>query len=321
MTNSFAVSPEQKAAGLADRDSLHRFLFDTKPAQGLWVNVNQAINDSLEHQQDYPDVAKRLLGELMLIAALMRHNLKHPNANVLLGIHSQDTPIRDLRVDVTADSCRAFCRVADDVDFSKFSADAKLSELVNPEAFMQMTIRGVAKVDQNSIVPINLDSIEESIKGFYKQSVQLPVDLKIASEFVDGKVNASALFMQFIPDDSGSLEEFEDLTVLMDSLTPDELLSLSCNDTLYRLFNQEDLKVQFDRKLKFECYCSPARMLGLLATLPEEDIDEAFKNTLEETGAEKVEMTCQVCGRKHGFSREDVNAEKLARKTLENLDA
>lgn len=301
MADKFAVSSEQKHAALQDRDSIHRFLFNVKPVQGLWLNVNRALADSLAKQPEYPIVIKKLLAELMLVGCIFRHYMKM-DGELSLSIESRGYPVNVLLVNIDRDSVRAVARLD---DTKLIADDAQLKDLVDVNANLILSVLNPNAQPYQSIIRVNLESITQSVLDFYKQSVQIPAFLKISTqEDSSGMVNATALFMVYIPDDSGTLEDFQDIATLAETTQDDEMLNLIAFDLLYRLFNQEDVTTDFVQKLQFACSCSKEKMLNSLSSLGLQEIEEA----LNELQQDYLEVACNCCGDKYAFTYEDVKA-------------
>lgn len=297
-TNKYKVSPEQREAAKADRDTIHRFIFTDKPAQGLWLNVNKALTDSLAKQHHYPVAVRKLLGELMLVGSLFRHYMKA--GELSLSIRSQGYAVNTLLVSVDEHSVRAVARLDENFNISD---DAKLEDLVDVDANLILSVFNQNAQPYQSIIRVNLNSITESVLDFYKQSVQIPVFLRMANEVLeDGSINTSALFMQYIADGSGTVEEFEDLAKLAQTVEDQELLNLSAFDVLYRLFNQENVKEELCQHLEFKCTCSREKMLNGLASLGLAEVE----SYLEELKQDHLEMKCECCGNAYDFTLEDV---------------
>lgn len=299
MTDKFSVSPELQAKGLADRDTLYRFLFDVKPAQGLWVNVNKTLKDSLEHQPKYPLAIKKLLGELLLVGSILKHYLK-TDGTFNLAIQSKDTPVNALSVSLYGDSARVFALLDEKAEVAD---NAKLEDLINPQANLIMSVYYDNRAVQpyQSIIQINLNSIQESITDYYKYSVQIPAFIRLASEVdANGDVNAAGFFTQYIPDESGTVDDFKDLTTLATTLQDNELLQLAPNDLLYRLFNQEEVTLSKEKDLKFSCTCSYEKYLNAIASLGEQEVAAHPE--------EEIMATCSVCSKDYHYGKEQILA-------------
>ncbi|RIY33376.1 hypothetical protein CJP74_01965 [Psittacicella melopsittaci] len=295
--NKFAVSAEQEKLGLADRDSMYRFLFDVKPAQGLWINVHKTLKDSLEHQVNYPVAIKKLLGELLVVGSILKHYLK-TDGNFSLAIQSEGTPVRALSVGLLGDTARVVAYLDENAEFAQ---EAKLEDLINPEANLIMSVYFADRQMQpyQSIIRVNLNSIQDSILDYYRQSVQIPAFFRIASQVDEhGDVNAAGLFMQFIPDESGTLEDFNGLATLAHTLTDGELLKLSASDLLYRLFNQEQVTLAKEKDLSFQCTCSEEKYFKAIASLGRAELEDETSPTLE--------AVCNCCGKKYTYQVKDI---------------
>lgn len=305
MSNQFNLSLEEIQRGYEDRDSIHRFLFKDKPVQGLWLSVDKALSESLANHPNLPKAIVRLMGELLLVASIFRHYLKD-NGMVSLGIHSPGSKVSLLLVHATNTGVRCI-PVYDKEAIVNLADDTQLEDVIDANARLILRTQGGNNATPyESIIEVNLNSIQDSILDFYKQSVQLPVFLRLRSEINQfDQVHANALFMQFIPDDSGTEADFEDQVQLANTVTDAELLGLSAFDLLYRLFNQEEVIVTKERNLQFECTCSRDKMLGAIASLGEAEVIETFKD-LAAQGKDEVELVCECCYMSYSFTQDQV---------------
>jgi molecular chaperone Hsp33 len=85
-----------------------------------------------------------------------------------------------------------------------------------------------------------------------------------------------------------------------DTLTPEELRTLTDQEILHRLFNEDDVRVYEPTPVYFRCRCSRERVGGMLLGLGEEET----RSVLEERG--EVEVRCDFCNRAYVFDAVDV---------------
>jgi len=78
------------------------------------------------------------------------------------------------------------------------------------------------------------------------------------------------------------------------------LLELDCEYLLYRLFNEEKIRLFDAKPVEFQCACSRQRIERTLLALGEEDL----KDMLQEQGC--IQVGCEFCGGQYLFDRVDV---------------
>lgn len=88
---------------------------------------------------------------------------------------------------------------------------------------------------------------------------------------------------------------------LVGSLTKTELLNrqLTNEDLLYRLFWENGVRVYDPVSYISQCRCSEEKIFTMLRTFKAEEIKEMVLN-------EKIEVTCEFCGRHYEFKEEEV---------------
>ena len=92
------------------------------------------------------------------------------------------------------------------------------------------------------IVALEGDTLAEILEGYFANSEQLKTRLWIRTGEHQGKPQAAGMLIQIMPDGKGSPEDFEHLEQLTDTVKDDELSS-EANELLYRLYNQEKVRV------------------------------------------------------------------------------
>jgi molecular chaperone Hsp33 len=85
-----------------------------------------------------------------------------------------------------------------------------------------------------------------------------------------------------------------------DTLRPEELRSLSDREILYRLFNEDDLRLFESSPVYFRCRCSRERVSSMLQSLGKAEVDSIIAEQA------KVEVCCEFCERQYVFDPVDV---------------
>ena len=113
------------------------------------------------------------------------------------------------------------------------------------------------------------------------------------------------LLIQLLPRNSEEEQRFVDedlwprLIMLTETLKAEELTGLSANEILYRLYNEEDVRLPELEQLQFGCTCSKEKCANALIQIGV----SAVKETLEFQNP--IEMDCQFCNTKYQFTAEE----------------
>ena len=101
-----------------------------------------------------------------------------------------------------------------------------------------------------------------------------------------------------MPDGKGSPEDFEHLEQLTDTVKDDELFSLEANELLYRLYNQEKVRVFEPQPVVFHCGCSREKSGAAIVTLERKEVNDIL--------ADSISLHCDYCGTNYSFDQAQV---------------
>ena len=104
-------------------------------------------------------------------------------------------------------------------------------------------------------------------------------------------------------------EAWRRIQSLADTVTDHELLTISADRLLRRLFRQEAVRLQPPLDLEFGCSCSRARTANALRIMGRAEIDEILAQ------AGSIDVTCEFCGENYRYDPIDAQLlfEPLAR--------
>lgn len=100
-------------------------------------------------------------------------------------------------------------------------------------------------------------------------------------------------------DEIGLNEHYNRLALFAASLKQEELLTLSANEILHRLFWEEDVIRYEPLQPRFACTCSRERVSNMILSLGKAEVEEI----LAERG--DVEVACEFCGQQQRFDPVD----------------
>jgi len=271
------------------QDHLTRFLLPAAGVRGVHVQLGPAWQE-IGGRADYPPVARRLLGEACVAAALFTG---HTKIDGRLSVQLRgDGTLRTLFAECTAaGTLRGIVQLGEEGG----DAPTDLREL-GENTFVAITIENPGLDPREpqryqSLVALHAPTLEEAFEDYFRQSEQLPTRLLLAA---DGD-RAAGLLLQKLPGDSGDEDGWHRASALFDTLAAPELLDVDAQTLLHRLFHEEHPELVGGKDLSFACSCSRERVAAMLRSLGE---DEA-RAAAEATGA--VDVRCEFCGSEYHF--------------------
>lgn len=163
---------------------------------------------------------------------------------------------------------------------------------------MVLTIQRNDYEPYQGIVGLEGNSLAGAIESYFQQSEQLPTRLWLFSD----QDRAGGLFLQTLPGVNARSESWNRINQLAQTVTQKELLELSMEEMLYRLFNEERVLLQEPEPVYFRCSCSRQRISGVLEGLGREELE----SILAEQG--QVSVTCEFCNRNYAFDSVDIES-------------
>lgn len=278
-----------------DFDNSQRFLFDQHDVRGELVS----LRDSYKHvlaKHPYPEPVAQLLGEMLAAAALLVGTIKFDGLLILQARSSGPVPLLMVECSSNRD-LRGIARYHEE----EVQAGASLSELM-PDGVLAITVDPANGQRYQGIVPLEGADLSECLGQYFASSEQLPTRFWLRA---DGR-GASGMLLQQLPADRITDSEeraasWQHLSVLAESLTAEEQLSLDNETLLHRLYHQEEVRLFEPRALRFQCSCSRERSARALVSLGEAD---ALALVKEREG--EVVIDCQFCNQRYAFDAADV---------------
>ncbi|NHQ84969.1 Hsp33 family molecular chaperone HslO [Iodobacter sp. HSC-16F04] len=271
------------------KDSLERFLFDGLPVRGEIVQLDGTYKEVLT-RHPYPPVLQKRIGELLAAAALLTATIKL-DGTLVMQLRGNG-PLKMLVVECTSEmTMRATARWE-----GLLSSDATLAGLIGQGQFSIMIDPQDGETWQGVVGFEKGQSVAEIIENYMQRSEQLDTKIWLAA---DGEM-AGGLLIQKLPEGQGDADGWDRVTALSQTIQDEELLTLPLRETLYRLYNEEKVRI-FDPVFpSFACTCSRERVGGMLKMLGKEEIE----GLLAEHG--HVDVGCEFCNEKYQFDQVDV---------------
>ena len=268
---------------MTDSDASKRFTIDGAPIRGQVVRLRQAWHQ-IRGRAPYPPPVERLLGEMVVIAAMLAQGIKR-NVSVVLQIRGSG-PVTTAMAECTNQRrLRGIVRFEGEVGTS-----TSVEHLCGGGQFA-ITLKPDRGEPYQSLVPLGAGAITDNVEAYFATSEQLPTRIWTATT----ETIAAGLMLQRLPGDARDGDAWPRTQVLADTVQHEELVELSADDLLRRLFHEEPVRVYAPSPLEFGCACTRTRSTAALKLMGSGEVDEI----IQEAG--EVVVTCEFCGARYAY--------------------
>jgi len=278
-------------------DQIRRFIFEGADIRGEVASLDQSMQEALRHQS-LPAAVRCLLGEFLAAVSLLSATLKFNGVLTLQARGEGALPL------VMAEcrhnqSFRCIAHPREGAVESEFDGDFR--DMMGPNAVLSITIDPDQGNRYQGIVPLDAPTLAGCLEHYFDQSEQLPTRFWLAAS----ETQSTGLLLQALPrqieaDSQTNEALWENVTILAETVTTEEMLELDHETLLYRLFNEYQVRLFEAVPLQFACSCSRARCENTLLSLGEQEA----MNILTEQGV--ISMDCQFCNQHYEFTEPDV---------------
>ena len=297
-------------------DQLLGFTLPDRNARGRVVRLDNVVDQVLS-AHDYPAPITHLLGEALVLGALMGGLLKGDAAQMTMQAQTEGGPISLLVCDYRAGEMRGY--VDYDADrFAELGANPTLATMFG-KGYLAITFEtGPSQNTTGSgqatgqryqgIVPLEGASLAEACQSYFQQSEQIPTMIRVGVRFEGKRCIAGGLLAQHLADGEVGRErlhvrldhpDWEHVATITSTISHDELVDteLSMDAIVWRLFHEEEeIRVQPGPIMSRGCRCSAAYYEQVIARFPAEEQD-AMR---DEVGA--IVVDCAFCSKKFTLS-------------------
>ncbi|HVY59150.1 MAG TPA: Hsp33 family molecular chaperone [Xanthobacteraceae bacterium] len=326
--------PSRTPADSSADDSILPFEVATLDLRGRVVRLGPAVDDILT-RHDYPPPVAKLLGEAVVLTALLGSSLKSVGRFILQT--QTDGPVRMLVVDFTSPGKLRACARYDEARVVEAVAagTASAKDLLG-NGHLAMTIdQGPDMSRYQGLVALERHDLEEAAHEYFLRSEQIPtrVRLAVAEELTSGAAGprhhwrGGGMLLQFLPKKAERMRgpdldpgdapegtaphivpqdeawvEGQSLIATVDDI---ELIdpAVSSERLLYRLFHEHGVRVFRSADVRAECSCSREGVAKMLARFSQDDRDHMVENGV-------ISVTCEFCSTTYAFEPAEVGAER-----------
>jgi molecular chaperone Hsp33 len=301
------------------------FTLDTLDSRGRVVRLGDAL-DQILNRHNYPAPVARLLGEAVVLSALIGSSLKFEGKFILQT--QTDGPVNLIVVDLDApDGLRGYARFdADAVAKAIETGETAPGQLLG-RGHLAMTVdQGVHMERYQGIVALEGGTLEDVAHTYFQQSEQVPTLVRLAVAQLTRKGErhshwrAGGVLVQYLPphgartmpdlpgDGDFSNPETADRSfaesdqwattrAMLATVADDELADpdVSAERLLFRLYHETGVRVFDPMPLEERCTCSAERIEAMLRDnfTTEERADMAVDG--------EIEVVCEFCSSDYHF--------------------
>ncbi|GAB2639228.1 Hsp33 family molecular chaperone HslO [Vibrio panuliri] len=272
---------------------LNRYLFEELSVRGEMVQLDEAYQRIIA-SKEYPVALQKLLGELLVSTTLLTATLKF-EGSITIQLQG-DGPVSLAVINGDHDQkIRGVARWEGEI-----AENATLHEMMG-KGYLVITIEPKKGERYQGVVGLEGENLTQVIENYFANSEQLKTRLWIRTGEHEGKAHAAGMLIQVMPDGTGTPDDFEHLEQLTNTIKDEELFGLGAQELLYRLYNQEKVRLFDPQPVEFHCGCSRERSGAAIITVERAEINDI----LAESGA--VSLHCDYCGTTYSFDEAQIS--------------
>ena len=272
---------------MQQQDYLRRFIFEELGIRGELVSLDKSWQASKQHQQLSSEVQAQL-GQALAASVLLSATIKFDGSLILQAQGSGG--LKALVAQSTHDrKIRGLARSDGDVK-------GHLADMMGAGRLV-ITVKPTKGESYQGIVALTGTTLADSITTYFLQSEQLQTQVWLFAN----ETHAVGLLLQELPKQAQIETDWERITLLANTITAEEMLSLDNETMLYRLFNEEKVRLFELEPITFECGCSQQKIETTLISLGQVELNDL----LVEKG--RIEVGCEFCAKQFVFSAEDIS--------------
>jgi len=287
-------------------DLVAAFQVDGHAARGRIARMGKAL-DSILSAHDYPPAVKRLVGEAVLLAALVGDSLKFDGRLIIQANGNGNGPVTFVVAEWNSGGAvRGFAQYSSD----PVKDDANVPELLGTGSFAMTIDPGEEMERYQGVVALEGERLGQCAERYFAQSEQTPTRIKLAvgeSIHAGGKSNwrgGGAILQQIAADDTrgDASADWDHCRALFETIADDELIDpdISAGNLIYRLFHEDGARLFEPKSLSKHCPCNRERLVEILVRFSAEEQAEMLENG-------KVGMTCEYCNKLFEFTPNEID--------------
>lgn len=282
------------------------------PVRGRAVRLPTALQTALAAR--YPEPVARLLGEAMIVGALVAQSLKFDGRLVVQCHGTNEGAVSLLMADCTTDGqIRGYARYDDAALKSVLldNRDPGADALLGGGTFSMTIDQGPDTDLYQGLSAIEGKRLSDCAEHFFEQSDQIPTMMRLAvgQEIgAEGPIwTGGGMMIQRVAEDDARGETddvFATAQALMSTVEDAELIDpdLPMERLLFRLFNEDGVRVLGTQPINADCRCSRERLANTLKSF-----DATAKADMADADG-KIRARCEFCDVEYVFDVDETQA-------------
>lgn len=302
------LSAAKAAAARAD-DTVIPFQVEGMPVRGRLVRLG-AVADTIIGRHDYPPAISRVLGETLVLTAMLGAALKFDGVFILQTQSKGPMTLMVTDYD-TAGRLRGYARFEPEAVARISRGDDRepaFNRLVGAGHMAFTVDQGPDSERYQGIVGLEGASVADCAHAYFRQSEQLQTAIKLAAgRDAGGRWRAGGIMVQRLPGEPDALDSdagedagednWRRAVALMSSARDEELTDpgLTPEGLLWRLFHEDGVRVFEGPSLDAGCRCGRGRVEEVLRSFAVDDLAD-----MADDG--RITVTCEFCNTAYVFA-------------------
>ena len=299
---------------VAPPDFVRSFQIEGMNVRGRIVHLTD-VADRVIAAHGYPEPVSRLVGEALVLAALLGASLKFSGT---LTIQTRsDGPVRMIVADFASPGTVRACATFDADAVAALGKSPRYEQLVG-KGSIAITIDPDTDLDRyQGVVPLEGNGLAEVAMTYFEQSEQIPTAIRIsvatlATRGAQGREShwrAGGMLIQNLAalggiqpaggtDDRDREDDWPRALALFSTIEAHELVDpqVEAERLLYRLYHEDGVRVFDVVPLAFACRCDADRVSAVLRQYPPAEL----QGLAEKDGL--IRATCEFCSTTYAFA-------------------
>lgn len=276
------------------KDYVQRFIFEGSPIRGEIVRLENSFN-IIAQQRDYPSFVLKFLGETLVSNVMLSTTLKYEGQTTMQM--RQEGPLGMLVA-----KCNNHLHIR---GLAKWDENSSFEDLKNTldNGQMVITVQPDNQVDvYQSVVKISQQPVAQVMEHYFSQSEQLQTRIWLAVN----QQCAVGLLIQQVGQNQHDEDEknalWDEIIMLTNTITEDELINLDDVSLLGRLYHEYDLRMFEPKPIEFRCTCNMTKMESAILVMGQDEANNILKQY------KKLSVKCEYCNNEYTFSEAEVQA-------------
>ncbi|MGZ4068367.1 MAG: Hsp33 family molecular chaperone HslO [Bacteroidia bacterium] len=272
---------------MIEQDILRRFLFEELGVRGEWVKLTTSWQEAKLLQRGSENMQQQL-GQALAAVVMLSATVKFKGSMILQA--QGDGSIKTLVAQATDQrKIRGLVRGKENIAAGSLEAMFGQGRLV-------LTIESESGQPYQGIVPLQGSNLAAALQTYFEQSEQLKTRLWLFAN----ATHAVGLLLQELPAQDNYEADWEHIEILANTVTEQELFELDCEQLLYRLFNQEKVRLFDAEPVEFSCACSRSNIERTLFAMGRTELEDILNER------SIIEVNCEFCSKQYRFDKVDV---------------